>query len=511
MPSMPSVGQSAPQTLLERALDTEALDAIITAGCGVGLVEGPAGIGKTSLLSEAIGQARSGGAIVLTARGSELESALGFGVVRQLLERHVGTLGSTKRNQLLAGVASLAAGVVDPSTELGDDGNDRSLAVVHALSWVMFRIAETSPLVVAVDDAHWADEASQRFLSYLAPRLDGHDIVLLATVRIPDVAATAGPLLKVLRGRADAVVHPAALSPLAVATVVRDRLGPAWPRAAEAFHRATGGNPLYLRHLLRRLAEVGPDPELVSEADIERLGGLELEDDIDARLGLAGPDARTMALALAALGDDRPLAQLARTAGLDAPTAAAARKRLAAFDILTADPDAIAFVHPVVRAAVLRLVPPGAHRAVAAGLAAEGADVEDVAAHVAREAPGGDRWTVDVLRDAARRSIARGAVDVGLGLLDRALAEPPAADVLPDVLAEAGEAAAWVARSDFAALLTSAWQSTSDPSLRARRALVLAKALGTLSRNVEAADVLTAAEAEVPAADPQAQEAVATP
>lgn len=494
MRSTSRASQFPSSSLIERAGELRELWALLDRRRGVGLVEGEAGIGKSALLAAAATRGRECGALVLQSRGTEVEAALGFGVLRQLLEQFVGRLPARDRSALLQGVAALAAGVVDPTAPPADEGTDRSLAVVHALSWVIFRMAERQPLVLIVDDGHWADEASQRCLTYLADRLDGHDVVLLIGLRATEPGARP---LQALSHRADVVVRPAALSALAVATVLRDRLGPGWVRAAEPLQRATGGNPLYVDQLVHRLAAGRHDPEQLSEMKLAQLGGVALARDVDARLRELGADARSLAVTLAVLGDPCPLDRAARAADLSLAAADLAAEQLIGRAVLSRTDALLTFLHPVIREAVLSLAPAGLHRQVAHFLAADGADDETVAAHLSRAAPDGDEWSVDVLRRAARRGLSRGAVEVALSLLDRALAEPPALHVLPDVLAEAGQAAAWVARSDFVELLTRAWEATEDPRSRALRALVLAKSLAALSRNVEAADVLTKAEVDL--------------
>src|SRR5918992_3947250 len=96
--------------LVEREREVAQLNALIDAVAGdegrAVLIEGPAGIGKSALLAQARRRAADGGALVLAARGSELEREFPFGVVRQLLEGVV-----AEREQLLTGAAAPAASV----------------------------------------------------------------------------------------------------------------------------------------------------------------------------------------------------------------------------------------------------------------------------------------------------------------------------------------------------------------------------------------------------------------
>jgi hypothetical protein len=122
---------------------------------------------------------------IVRARGSELESDFAFGVVRQLFERRPAGSQARQRDALLAA---------------------------------------RQPLLTAVDDAHWADEPSLRWLAYLAPRLEGLPVALLVALRPSEPALTPTPLLG-LRAEAATVLRPSLLSQSAVSTVVRATTG----------------------------------------------------------------------------------------------------------------------------------------------------------------------------------------------------------------------------------------------------------------------------------------------
>src|SRR4051812_16812809 len=162
---------------LERESELEAIEELVTgAADGRGallLVEGAAGIGKSTLLAHAEETARAHGLTVLRARGHELERAFGWGVARSLLE---GSL----TDDLLAGPARPAAVVFDAQAE---PASADAFAVLHALYWLTARLAERTPLLLAVDDAHWADEPSLRYLIYLAGRLADQPIAALVATR----------------------------------------------------------------------------------------------------------------------------------------------------------------------------------------------------------------------------------------------------------------------------------------------------------------------------------------
>ena len=243
-------------TLRERERELAAVEVLLARGRGVLAVEGRAGIGKTSLVEAACSQADELGYEVLRARGSELEAGFAFGVVRQLFERRLAAAATGDREALLAGPAAAAGRLLsgECAAELAGDG---SFAVLHGLYWLVANLSASRPLLIAVDDAHWADEPSLRWLAYLAPRLDGLAAGLLVAWRQGDPAVLGVPLLAV-RAEALEVLRPALLSEEAVSAVVRAAAGGAVSdELCSAVYAACGGNPLYLTELLRAAGRDG--------------------------------------------------------------------------------------------------------------------------------------------------------------------------------------------------------------------------------------------------------------
>ena len=201
------------QALLERdavlaLIDQRVSDAI--AGDGSLLVlEGPAGIGKTRLVMAAGRRGRELGLQVLSARGFELERDFAYGVVRQLFEAPVVAASAPERAELLAGAAGRAAalfGVAGPHGDAADALLDPSFAILHGLYWLCANLARRSALLLCVDDLHWADHASLRFLHYLGRRLQELPIALVAAAR------PAAPASSSARSGADAATTGASKS-----------------------------------------------------------------------------------------------------------------------------------------------------------------------------------------------------------------------------------------------------------------------------------------------------------
>src|SRR6201996_1570969 len=154
--------------LVERESDlgalAELLDELVGGRSRAALIEGPAGIGKSRLLAALREGAASRGISVLAARGSELEREFPFGVIRQLFEP---ALARTDREAAFAGAAAAARTVFE-----GEAGEGATFAVLHGLYWLTLNVGAERPLFLAVDDLHWCDRPSLRFLAYLVPRLE---------------------------------------------------------------------------------------------------------------------------------------------------------------------------------------------------------------------------------------------------------------------------------------------------------------------------------------------------
>jgi predicted ATPase len=178
--------------LLEREAQVAALEALAEAAWGGGgrfaVIEGSAGIGKTRLLAEARAIGRSAGMRVLAARGGEFEGEFAYGIVRQLFEPLLASAAADLRAELLSGPATLieslfAAGPVAASHDVPAEG---SFAVLHGLYWLAANVAFDRPTLVAIDDLHWADTPSLRWLIYLIRRLEGVPLLVAAATRPPE-------------------------------------------------------------------------------------------------------------------------------------------------------------------------------------------------------------------------------------------------------------------------------------------------------------------------------------
>jgi len=416
--------------LLEREGDLVAVDAALDGACrdgagGALLIEGPAGVGKSALLGELEDKAAADGCQVLRARGSEMERDFGFGVVRQLVGPLLRTLDLGDRDKLFAGPAGLAAaifGLGGDALEAGDAEGS-----LYGLFWLFAGLAESRPLVLAIDDSHWADAASLRFARYLARRLAGMPVLLALTAR-PDEPGVQTELVRGLAAEAGVpTLRPEPLSEAGTAELVRERLGGAAAEPfAQACHDATGGNPFLIGELLIELTAEGLDaaalPDRIAVMGPKRIGAAVAER--AARLDPLGPE---LTRAAAVLGDASDLGALAELTGAERERAATIVDRLAAASILAAGP-VYGFVHPLVRQAVYEEIPSARrgdlHARAATTLAAKGGDPEAVAAHLLLCEPGSVVGALEVLRLAADAAAASGAPESAIAYLRRALDEP---------------------------------------------------------------------------------------
>jgi DNA-binding CsgD family transcriptional regulator len=489
------MGSKAGTDLLEREEELLALQEMLAgarSGSGtVCFVEAPPGAGKTSLLEAGCAFAPHE-AIVLRARGQDLERGFAFGVVRQLFDRLMRSLPEQRRQDLRQGAAALGApvvGLTEPGAPVAP-----GFAVLHGLYWLVAGIADERPLVLAVDDAQWSDVESLRFLAFLAPRVEELPVLLMVAAR-EYATGTNGELLTVISGLpATRTLRPRPLSEEAVRELLGRRPGPEpAPAFAAACHQAVGGNPLLLDQLLAELNGQGIEPTEEQAPQIARLTPRAVTRSIMTRLGSLPKAAADVARAVAVLGDGAELRHAAALAGIAIASAATG-----ADDLITAAlllPGAkLSFVHPIFRESVYgefqAHTRAAAHERAAAMLAEEGAPLERVGSHLLATDPAGNPTTVDQLRLAAHDARGRGATDPAIAFLRRALEEPPPPDVRSEVLSELGRVE--VAALDPAAPehLLAAIELTESPEARAEAALFAAHALLMGERPGEGARIL---------------------
>ena len=508
------------ELLVEREAERGVIEQQLTDARGgtgsVVVLQGPAGKGKSRLLQLAGDLARRQGLRVLGASGAELERHFPFGIAIQLFEPWWLSAGEGERGATVKGAAAAAGVLLDKGP--GEAEPDAGYGTVHGLFRLAAQLAltggdepERRAVVMLVDDAQWADGPSLRFLAYLAERLAELPIALVVSMRLGEPGADAAGLAALRVAAADRLLRLRSLSSAAVKRLVTA----AFPDADEAFcvacARITGGNPFLLLELLEHVEADGLSP---SETTAERLGDLAPQavlDTVVARLGTLAPAVRAVASAVAVLGDGTALRHVAALADLPSAKVAEAADTLADMHLFCAG-EPLSFVHPLIRQAVEQSISPLArgyqHARAAEILDGDGQSEELVAPHLLAAPARADARTVEILRAAARKAMASGAVSSAVGLLSRALDEG-SKDAHGELLAELAQAEVQAGLPRALARLGEAIETSHDPHQRAELALTLGAAHYRERNYVDAVMVLAGAALDARHDDPQLAEEIA--
>jgi DNA-binding CsgD family transcriptional regulator len=377
------------------------LDAIPQGAAGF-VIEGEAGIGKTTLWRAARDDAGARGFLVLSCAGVEAEVSLPFvglaDLLEPVLEETLPSLPAIQREALEAALVR-----AEPSSDGGGE------AAVFAAALSVLRAARR-PLVLAIDDLQWLDRHTARAVAFAFRRLDS-PVAVLASHRVGE-PSSAPELERVLAEREVDRLPIGPLSIFALDAMLREQLGFELERARlRELHRVTGGNPLYAREIARESLRTGARQLAVPRP---------LSELLRQRVRAASPPARRLLLLTAELGDPR----LDLLAQLDVPDDAFGE--LAARDLAVSSSGRLRLTHPLLAAAAReetlanQLVE--LHRFLAERLLED--DVER-ALHLALATHEPDERIAGRLEDAASSADARGAQETALALVDDAIRLTP--------------------------------------------------------------------------------------
>ena len=468
--------------------------ALSDAGAGRGrilLVEGPPGIGKTSLLDAIAGMAFEDGFAIHRARGDDLESGFAYGVLRDLLAPALESLDPSIRATVLEGPTSILASIVEghPVARARPD----ELAIVHGLYRLMEDLSERRPSLVCVDDAHWADPPSLNALGYLARRVENLPVVIAMAYRIPlDI----GQRRHFPRWESISTAErltPGPLSEDAVRTLAEAALGHQPDAGLEArIWSTTGGDPFLVHELLATITSGQAAWAGIGQVSVEALVPPAVAESVLRRISAAGENAPKLVEAVAVLGEAK-LVDAAKVAELDEAEVVAAADRLAAADVLARGP-LLTFAHPLLREAVRAHIPAVrramTHNRAARQLADRGAPLERIATHLLEGAPRADEWVVKTLIAAAAEEERRGLPDTAVSLLVRAREEPPPPHMRHLVNIALAQAQALSGHPNAVATAREVLADASAPKEKAEAALHLARTLGTSGDLWSALDLL---------------------
>ncbi|MEU0474151.1 ATP-binding protein [Streptomyces olivaceus] len=437
----------------EVATLTRAVDTLCADRSSPGLLleaRGEAGVGKTALLAETRRLAEARGCTVWSARGGETLKSVPFNVVRQLLQPALVSMLPEEAREYLGdwyGIAGPALGISDPGERQADPQG-----VYDGLVAAVRRLARREwPLVLLIDDAHWADQETLRWLAALAERLDETSLLIVFARRPGDVSGDSARHLDAAAAAGRPLAPLNALTPDATAGLTRATLGDhADPAFCREVWAVTGGNPYETVELLARVQDSELQPVEAEATELRALNRTARGGGLVSRLEQLGVDSHRFAWAAAILGSGITVDMVARLATLDRADAARCAELLCEARILSApDPSSgrpdggdLEFVHPLIASAVYNSIP-DALRTAMHGIAAQlvtdsGLGAAAASRHLLQVYPDDDQEVVDQLREAAREHLAVGAPDAARRCLERALQEPPLPDAHARVLFELG-------------------------------------------------------------------------
>ncbi len=391
-------------------------------------VTGEPGIGKTCLLLELVRQAEQRGCLALRGSAAEFERELPFGVVVDAFDEYLESLDPHEFNRLSAEDVGELSGVFPALSSLNPGSDQPTTAAERfrahrAVRDLIESLAVRQPLVVVLDDLHWADGASLELTAYLLRHPPRGSVMVAATLR--GGQADRGLMAAMERATKDAdAVRLIELGPLTRADA-RTLIASVDGAEREGIYETSGGNPFYLLQLSLMSADSdGPSTTRGSDGVPEPISAA-----IIGELDALSATTRSLAEAAAVAGDPFELDLAATTAGMEDWQALEALDELIGSDLVRPDevPRRFHFRHPLVRRAVYESCPPGvrlaAHARNADALAARGAPAAARAHHVEHAAHYGDLAAVAVLREAAEATAHRAPLSaarwfrIALGLL----------------------------------------------------------------------------------------------
>ncbi|MER5598290.1 AAA family ATPase [Streptomyces sp. NPDC002265] len=459
---------------------------------------GHAGIGKTTLLAEVRRRAVARGCTVLSARGGDQEQRVAFHVARQLLQPQFAGTSETELRSSLGSwydIVGPALGICAPTEGAPPDLQ----GLRDGLDWVLTHLAvQRAPMVLLLDDAHWADPESLGWLAAFAPRAEELPLLVVVAYR-PDELPEHAESFRRLPGRAGG--RPLDLEPLsaaAVAGLVREAVG---GHADDAFcHECwavTAGNPFETVELTAKVRDRGLNPTEDGAHLLRDLAAAAKGSGLISRIERLGSSTVRFAWACAVLGTEIPLDLAAAVAGLGHEEAADAADALREARVLTGE-STLEFVHPLIATSVYRNISAG-FRVALHGQAAwcvvdAGLGPAAAARHLLETHPEGDPWVVQQLRAAAGETLRAGAPDAARSYLARALREPPAAGDRAAILYELGCASLLTEPATTVNHLRAALEEPiADPELRHHIVYRLSQVLAHSDRLAEACDTLAGA------------------
>lgn len=484
--------QRGHEGVLGREAELAAIDRLIAEArdgqSSVLVLEGEPGIGKTELMRYAAAQAT--GFTRLGVRGFEAESEPAFAYIADIVRPLTGLLDRLTPNQSAALQTAIgASGVAVPAA-----AGDRFVIYAAILSLIALA-AESGPVLLTIDDAHWLDAPSADALVFVARRLDREGVVALFGVRGEEPGAdlfTTLPALK-LRGldrEATAALFNLSTSQRASGVQV-DRV-----------YEATKGNPLAVRELGRTVTEEGVEIETALAAPISF--GPIVESAFRRRVDRL-PERVRSALIVAASSDSGHMSEISsvlRRLELDTRDLEPSEE----IALVRVHQGVLEFEHPVVRTVVYQAAPPALRRKVHAAFAdalSEGEDLERRAWHLAQSAVEPSESIAQIVETAANRALERSGFWSSAALYKLSAALSPERRSSVERLLKAGKTAQLAGRPEEAErILKEALSRTDDFALRADIEQTRARVYMWWQAPMRAHEILVRQAEQIATADP---------
>ena len=513
------------QSLLERskeiAIFLEAIQTTEDLGEGRSmLIEGPAGIGKTTLISQFQTLAADQGLKVYRVSAHDLESEFAFGIVRQMTQQlfedspiqlHFPPGQHTATSQDKNLPISNQPPVFESGHTATSQDKNLPIRITQDVIYDLYQFAaehfRTYRSVLLLDDIHWADEASLRFLSFLVRRLANIPLVLAMSARGKeewDFPRYRSALVQ------DASTTHLTIPPLSFEAVIEFIEILAGTKSdlefSEKCWRISGGNPFYLRELLATKLDGNVE---TSSQDLTTLNSYKLDaiiTSLEDRLNKLPANSRSLAYALAVLGDRSPSLQLASLSKVEPRDLARTVDQLRAVRIL-APSNQIEFLHPIVKMAIYSSIPIGhreeLHKQAAEITFQDQSPSEVSAAHILHVSPKSYNYSLSILEQATKEALSRGAPESCVKYLNRALEEEIEPAKRFTLLYELGYTEALARLPEAENHLMEVINLSPDPNARLRSARVLWSSSSFDGRSGEGLSLLRDALSQSENADPE--------
>ncbi len=455
------------------------IEALRQGGGAAVWVEGEPGIGKSTLVAEALAPASELGWDIGWGSADELAERLPLSVIQDCLRVRLSSPDPRR----------VHAARLLRSQRLGlfADG-DASVSSVEVMMALADELCATAPTVMVVDDLQWADDASLLVWHQLAASIDQLRLLLIATCRSdprrPEVQQVRTSLVR----RGGAVVTLGPLPEADVAVLATAMLG---APPAGTLRRLTGqaaGNPLYLRELVDALAREQPagDPSAAPEQLPASLAAV-----LSDRLGSVSAQTAQILRTAALLGGKFTVTDLAVVLGSTVSELAAGLQEAVAARILVGSGSDMAFRHQLIRQALYESMPTALrtalHAEAARALAATDADALSVAQQLFAAGQPGEGWARAWLIQTAPALTTQApqlAADLLRGELEKAPSGDAARDGLMSSLVRALLAVGSYDEADKQARV--ALPGMTDPARRGETYSVLARAQVSAGHSDEA-------------------------